>query len=260
MLPNTANKIRRTMLDELGDQGEKILNKECNVIGKRLEDMDNGEITELLDRIQEDVRYFRGVDKAKEVKNSIKKYQLLEKLDDVNKERESNVKIMKKFELSRDLGDTFVELGDMDKAEKYFNDMMKMADKLDKKDMMVDSYDKLAKVYLQKGDIQKAEETIKKGLELAKKSKYELGEGKCIRRAGIASWRKGDFEESIGYFKTALEIFEDHGDEDDVASVYKNLGDVYGEMEEYDKSEEHYQKAVDFYDKEGMEYEKAVLF
>lgn len=61
---------------------------------------------------------------------------------------------------------------------------------------------------------------------------------------GMANADRGNYSNSLTYFFKSLKIAEELGDKSSLASNLGNVGNVYGSMNELDKSQEYFQKAL----------------
>ena len=73
------------------------------------------------------------------------------------------------------------------------------------------------------GDIRKAIEYIKNGLDIAVKLGYKDGESLCYTNLGIAYHRLGDIKKAIEYYEKGLGIAKEIGDKQGEGSCYTNL-------------------------------------
>ena len=62
---------------------------------------------------------------------------------------------------------------------------------------------------------------------------------------GLIYWKQGALPTAVEYYLQSLKIWEDHHLENEIASVFDNLGNVYNEQEEYDLALSYYFKALE---------------
>lgn len=70
------------------------------------------------------------------------------------------------------------------------------------------------------------------------------GEGYVLSNIGLIYWRQGIFPTAVDYYLRSLKIWEEHHIEDEVATVFDNLANVYNDQEEYDLALSYYFKAL----------------
>lgn len=70
------------------------------------------------------------------------------------------------------------------------------------------------------------------------------GEGYVLSNMGLIYWKLGNLPTAVQYYLQSLKIWEDHHLENEMASIFDNLGNVYNEQEEYDQALTYYFNAL----------------
>ena len=186
--------------------------------------------------------------------------------------------------LKSDLGFTYFLLGDLDKSESIFEEYITHKSKVSEFNYIF-ACEKLAKVYADKGKINRAKKLFEENLKYQKNNSskleiatgirniaeinFRLGEldnafenfeksytlaGKCnayheqslaLGNMGIIHVIKGEFNRASRIFQTVLEINEEIGDAIAISQSYGNLGISFKELRNFDKSIECYQKQLE---------------
>ncbi len=247
-------KIKEVLDQELGVQGIEILE---DFLGDKKRELGEDKVEELEDHIFEKVVGEKGIERAEEVVDRIKKIRLSYQLKKLSEGNKSRIHHRKKYELLKELGNVSLNLNQLEETENYFNEMLKVSEELSKKEMIIDSLKSNAELYLVLNDLDRVEENARRMIELAGESGNKVMEGEGIKLAGIVSWRKGDHREGMNYLTDSLKIFEERDLDEKIASVYRELGDLHVSMEDHDKGVEYYKRAAEFFGRAVMLYERA---
>ena len=88
-----------------------------------------------------------------------------------------------------------------------------------------------------------------KALDVAEKSSDKMLLADALFHMGIVAFDQGILDVSIKYFYKYLEIKKETEDERGAAGGYINIGAVYLQLNQYEKSGEFFEKALDYYEK-----------
>jgi len=113
-------------------------------------------------------------------------------------------------EANQSLGELLMEMEDYEEAEKYFNESNRIAEKAgDTANPLVLTFPALSRLYLKKGEIEKAKELVERTYEFAAKSKNML----CIANAemlkGMLFRAQKNWEQSIQHFEKSVQTLQD---------------------------------------------------
>ena len=72
-----------------------------------------------------------------------------------------------------------------------------------------------------------------------------------LKSIGLTFYSTSDFEKSLEYFTRILEIQQDMGDEQGVASAYNNIGIIYDELKRYPTALDFYHRSLELKEKIG---------
>ncbi len=150
-----------------------------------------------------------------------------------------------KFDILNQLGIIYDYLGNSDKALEFFNEALKIAEKLDEKSYIVICYINLGYIYKVKGNLNKALRYTEKALNLSMKIDYLDGIITSLLNIGVIYMEKRNFKKALDFFEKALKLTKDLEDSKDIlAMLYVNIGNVYNKFEKVDKALEYYEKAL----------------
>ncbi|MFW5945846.1 MAG: tetratricopeptide repeat protein [Candidatus Natronoplasma sp.] len=242
--------IKDLLERELGASSDELLEEFLD--GKK-DGINKDRVEELEDHIFEKVKEERGVEKAEEIVDEIKKIKLSEQLKELREKSKSKIQIRSRYEVLKRLGDVCVNLNHLEEAEDHFDEMLEISEEFVKKEMIIDSLQAKAELYLLLGELSKVEKNARRMIKLARESGDIVMEGKGIKLAGIVAWRKGDHREGMNYLKDSLEMFKKGWRK---ASVYRELGDLHVDAGDYEESLEYYEKAAEVFGEAEMLYER----
>jgi tetratricopeptide (TPR) repeat protein len=118
--------------------------------------------------------------------------------------------------------------------------------KQSKKDnlLITDCYFFLSCSYALSGDHQKEIQYLTKSIEIREKDKQWDQLGEEYNSLGIAYFNAGKYEVALNYFNQYLSLSIRSKDSLCIARAYNNIGETFGELREFDKSKEFYEKAL----------------
>lgn len=76
------------------------------------------------------------------------------------------------------------------------------------------------------------------------KNNNQIEAAKYLNKAGYLSWRTGQLEEAIKYFKSSIEINEDIGNKNAIKQLNSNIGLIYTDLKEFEKSVEYLKRSI----------------
>lgn len=100
-------------------------------------------------------------------------------------------------------------------------------------------------VLLERGDIQKAEEILKKVIEEGEKTHSEYRITSAYINYALARASVMDYEESEKYYKKAIEISERNGEKGKLLIALNNIGTLYLSTGKLEEAEKYYIRALD---------------
>jgi len=87
------------------------------------------------------------------------------------------------------------------------------------------------------GQLDEAKETIGRALTLFEKIGYENGKATALRHLGLIEWSKQEYRLASDYYLQALNIWQELGNEREVASIYNNLGSLALQEGDFSRAE-----------------------
>ena len=107
------------------------------------------------------------------------------------------------------LGELFMEMEDYVEAEKYFNECLSVYEKAGETDIQfIDVFPSLSKLYLKKGEIEKAKELIEKTYEYSTKRKRRLYIAGADMLKAMLFREQKNWEQSIQHFENSLQEYK----------------------------------------------------
>nr|WP_255724555.1 tetratricopeptide repeat protein [Shimazuella soli] len=147
------------------------------------------------------------------------------------------------FELWTTLGTSYNHLGEYQMAMKCFQTASSLEGKIQRKFLSATNHYQLGLLYFEEGDIDRAEETLRKALKISKEEndvlnlcESHLGLAKCKRKQNMTS-------EAIQHYEQALQIAEQHSFRTQQRDIALELTKFY----EHKNSKEHFKYMTIFY-------------
>ncbi|MCK8827294.1 tetratricopeptide repeat protein [Natroniella acetigena] len=139
--------------------------------------------------------------------------------------------------------------GKYDEAISHINQAIPEAKELDDQLGVLNNYQQMAGIGIQKEDFSLIEENSEKMYNLAKQLNREEKMGVALRFFGIAKLYQRDYKEAEKLFKEALQAFKDAETMGNkytlgIAAVYNYLGEVKRYVGEFLEAKEYYQRSI----------------
>ncbi|MCX5633332.1 MAG: tetratricopeptide repeat protein [Phycisphaerae bacterium] len=149
------------------------------------------------------------------------------------------------------LGLIYQHRGELEKAEEMLKKSLQINEKLGRLKGMANQFCNLGNAYYMRGDLDKAEEMQKKALAIDEKLGRLDGMASDYGNLGIVYMARGDLDKAEEMHKKSLQIEEKLGRLEGIASEYSNLGIIYQMRGELDKAEEMHKKSLRISEKLG---------
>ncbi len=152
----------------------------------------------------------------------------------------------KKWDVLERLGDLYRVIGKFDVSLDYYESIPK--DELDIKHRQR-IYRKRANLFDKKGELNKALDTVEKGLEKGMEENIETA--RLLKRKGWAEMRMGRYESAAENFLKSLEMAEKYGIKKDIGDIYHALGTVNFYNSKYDEALRYLKKGLKIREETG---------
>jgi signal transduction histidine kinase len=136
-----------------------------------------------------------------------------------------------------------------DLSVEYIKKGLEIAEKIDNKVLMGNSYSAIGLHYTKKGDFDKALLNYRKRLEITKATNDQSGMQATYTNIGIAFKNLNELDSSIVYHQKSLELAKTMDDDFAIAFVYNDLGATYFYKKEYQKAIKYFLKSVEIREK-----------
>jgi len=141
-------------------------------------------------------------------------------------------------------GDTYIGIGDSDKAMEIYTSALEKATKLDDKLWIGHCTRKVGGVHGYKGDVVTTADYFKKSLAIAEELGDREGVGFSLGNIGIMHSIIGDYDKALEYYEMALNIFEELGDKSKIELMLGNIGKMYNSKGDYKKALGYYTRTL----------------
>jgi len=109
----------------------------------------------------------------------------------------------------------------------------------------------LGAAYRDKGDLQRAEELLKRSVKLAQEDNNLANLALAYNGLGRLALKRRDVRAAIGAFEKSLDALNRNEDVFRMAQVYNNLGFAYADLPDWTRSDEYFRKSLDIKSKAG---------
>ena len=142
-------------------------------------------------------------------------------------------------------------IGDLDKAEQSILKSLEISEKLGLQAQMANNYGNLGLLYQTRSDLDQAEQMHKKSLEIEEKLGRLEGMASDYGNLGLIYQTRGEFDQAERMHKKSLEIEEKLGRPEGMARQYGNLGMIYGRRGDFEQAEQMLKKSLEIDEKLG---------
>ena len=142
------------------------------------------------------------------------------------------------------VGRYYLGTGNYETAITKFNKSLKIAIELNRKNDEATAFNSLGMAYFLWQKFDKAEEFFKRSLSLASIIKTPSLIAQIYIHLGGIKEVKGNYKESLNYYTKALHILTESKNQVDLAVCFHNIGTIYINLKQYDKSEEFFLKSI----------------
>ena len=135
--------------------------------------------------------------------------------------------------------------GDFGQALTYFNQSLKIYEKLGSQSGKADVLNNIGTTYAKQRDYPKALDYYHRSLAIQDTLGTQLGTAHTLNNMGLVSKFQGNYTQALEYQKRSLQIYKllDDPPERDIASCLNNLGNIYSDLGNYDQALNHYRRS-----------------
>ena len=142
------------------------------------------------------------------------------------------------------LGNAYHSLGDFQKAIEYHERQIKISKEVGDRAGEGGAYCNLGNVYHCLGDFQKAIEYHERHLQISKEAGDKVEEEVAYGNLGNAFTSIGDLQKAIEYHERHLKVSKEKGDRTGEGKAYNNLGNAYDSLGYFQKAKESYERGL----------------
>ncbi len=142
------------------------------------------------------------------------------------------------FQSYENLGFLHMNKGEFSEAESYFKKVYDYAIEIDKKPLMAQALDNIGHIYYNQGDYKTALEQFEKSLTIKEKHSIPRDVGDSYLQVGLLSFYNGKGERAETLLLKAIEIFKVHSNPSTVKTVELSLAEVYVDQGRWKEAEE----------------------
>jgi tetratricopeptide (TPR) repeat protein len=150
--------------------------------------------------------------------------------------------------LSNQLGHTFLEQGEFDLAEKYYQSSLKIRESKEDYSGMAICYENLGNLAINTRVFSIAIKFYKKALKIFKEYNSNFKIAGIYHKLGIILEQTRKLYKALSYQEKALEIYLLQKNLHHAASVYYHIGNIFCLLSKYEKAEDNYKIAMKIYE------------
>lgn len=166
----------------------------------------------------------------------------------------SDLNSVRRSDILRNMAKVYQRLADFDNALKCIIEGKALLDK-NEHALKIAQFDTAAMwIYSKQGDAQRAREIADQALEVFKREEQEEDIGTLYSNLGTLYHDFGDWDKAEEVYMKSLESRERVGDEYDIAASYNNLGNVYQRKSDFEKAILYHKRALQIREKIGDRY------
>src|SRR3972149_1790812 len=144
-------------------------------------------------------------------------------------------------------------IGELERAEEMLRRALEIDEKLGRLEGMAADYGNLGLIYRTRGDLDRAEEMHLHSLEIEEKLGRLDGMGAQYGNLGVIYQMRGNLNQAEEMQRRALEIHEKLGSQEGMATGYGNLGAIYITRGDLDRAEEMLRRTLEIDEKLGRQ-------
>jgi signal transduction histidine kinase/tetratricopeptide (TPR) repeat protein len=133
---------------------------------------------------------------------------------------------------------------DPSRGMKIIDAEMPMAQQLHYKKDILGGYNVKSSLYFLQGNLQQAQSVGEEYLRTATRLHDKPNEIVAYSLLGILSSQSGNYAKALENMLSSLKLAEEVGDKSKLAALDQNIGNVYNDMEDYDKAIDYYKKSI----------------
>lgn len=172
--------------------------------------------------------------------------------------------------LYNELGEVYTRLGEKEKAQSCFEEALERSSATGTPTIKVKALNNLGSTYRSSGQIEKALACYQDAMYLSKETSEPVEKGVTLNNLGRALQDLGQnepapkkskqyYREALMYYKQALTIHREDGNEVEAARTANNLGEIYSLLEKTDEAYICYQQALKTLQKVGERRDEGVV-
>jgi signal transduction histidine kinase/Tfp pilus assembly protein PilF len=145
-----------------------------------------------------------------------------------------------KVNLTNELASEYQSIN-LEKTFIYANKSLVLANKINWKDGIANSYKNLGNYYIGKSELEKAVQSYNLGFKSTSNKKLQA---KMVMGIGIVYYMQSNYPKTLEYNFQALKIFEDLKDKSNYAKMLRNIATTYVQIGDYNKALKNYIKIL----------------
>jgi len=148
-------------------------------------------------------------------------------------------------ELFNRIADTLLQIGEMERAEEYVKKGIDISRRFGVKEQEARGYYIIAGIFWYRGEYELSEDFLKKALKICNELGEDYEKALIMNRLGIVKWSTGKLDESVIFIKKAVDFFRKNYRIEEENRAYTNLGVISETQGEWQQAKEYYKKSIE---------------
>jgi signal transduction histidine kinase/CheY-like chemotaxis protein len=157
------------------------------------------------------------------------------------------------------IGSIYWRQGEYDQALEYYNQSLKIHEDMGNKRGIASSLVDLGKIYKSKGNYEQALDHYSRSQKINEEIGNKRGTASSLHSIGVIYQDQRDYSKALGYYSRSLNIFEELGNKGGIASTLNTIGYLYQSQSDYLQAINHYNRSLKFMEEIGYQHGLATV-
>lgn len=150
----------------------------------------------------------------------------------------------------QNMGEICFRLGYYTKALQYYLDAKRLFEKVQRNDLLGDTFVKLGTLYYYNKDALNARRSFNQALNIYQSIQNQQGIAVTMGKLGHLMEKKQLYDSAFFYQKKALDAYESINNKEGIAEIYENMGSIHEDLGNYKSAMSYFQSALSLYQTE----------
>jgi tetratricopeptide (TPR) repeat protein len=233
-----TKQIYEIMEREMQEMGQFIVKKQCILTGANPEKIEPRDLPSLASKLSEVMQTFFNDTATTEIYTEIRELGNLDQIVDEEKSEEI------KLEMLEDLGKGSLFAGEWDKAQEYFNQLLKRAEANNDKVAISRYLRRMGFMHHERAEFDQALEYYQKALNNATEAEDAHEIADCYNGIGNTQWYMGDYPKAIKSYEEGAKNAKEAGNMNGLGVANIGLGNIRSDLYELKEASKYFKEAL----------------